>query len=87
MAYLSKPLGENIQCPSCQEMMEYSTIQNTTIDFCRKCEGVWLDAGELTELAGHLPEDKLTEDNAPYKVEIKESDGFLNKVKNIITRK
>ena len=87
MAYLSKSLGENIQCPSCHEMMEYSTIQNTTIDFCRKCEGVWLDAGELTDLAGHLPEEKMTEKNAPYKVEIKESEGFLNKVKNIISRK
>ena len=87
MAYLSKPLGENIDCPSCNEKMEYSTVQGTTIDFCRKCEGVWLDAGELTELAGHLPESQMTEDSAPYKVEIKESDGFLKKVKNIFSKK
>ena len=87
MAYLSKPLGENIDCPVCGEKMEYSTIENTTIDFCRKCEGVWLDAGELTELAGHMPEAQMDGENAPYKVEIKESDGFLNKVKNIFSKK
>jgi Zn-finger nucleic acid-binding protein len=87
MAYLSKPLGENINCPSCNDKMEYSTVQGTTIDFCRKCEGVWLDAGELTELAAHLPESQMTEESAPYKVEIKESDGFLNKVKGIFSKK
>jgi Zn-finger nucleic acid-binding protein len=87
MAYLAKPLGENIRCPSCDEQMEYSTIKDTTIDFCRKCEGVWLDAGELTELAAHLPESQMTSESAPYKVEIKESDGFLSKVKNIFSKK
>jgi Zn-finger nucleic acid-binding protein len=87
MAYLSKPLGENIKCPSCGEVMEYSTIENTTIDFCRKCEGVWLDAGELTELAGHLPEGQMSEESAPYTVEIKEKDGFLKKVKGIFNKR
>jgi Zn-finger nucleic acid-binding protein len=85
-AYLSKPLGGNIDCPSCRQKMGYLTINNTTIDFCKTCEGIWLDAGELTELAGHLPEPKVTEDNAPYKIEIKESDGFLHKIKNIFSK-
>ena len=87
MAYLSEPLGTKINCPSCGEKMQFSTIENVTVDFCRKCEGVWLDTGELTELASHLPEPKVTEANAPYDIEIKESDGFLNKMKNILSKK
>ncbi len=87
MAYLAQPLGEKINCPNCQEKMHYSTIEGTTIDFCKKCEGVWLDAGELTDLVGHMPELPLTEGNAPYSIEIKESEGFLNKVRTIFSKK
>jgi len=87
MAYLSQPLGGKIFCPNCGDKMHYSTLKDVTIDFCKKCEGVWLDTGELSELAGHLPEPKVTETNAPYDIEIKESDGFIAKVKNILTRK
>jgi Zn-finger nucleic acid-binding protein len=86
-AYLAEPLGANINCPNCSGDMVYLNIKDTTIDYCKKCEGVWLDAGELTELAGHLPDHKITESNAPYKIEIKESDGFLAKVKNIFSKK
>ena len=87
MAYLAQPLGEQINCPNCQDKMNYSTIEGTTIDFCKKCEGVWLDAGELTDLVGHMPESPLTEGNAPYSIEIKESEGFLNKVRTIFSKK
>ena len=87
MAYLSNPLGEDIVCPSCGRKMEYSTVKGTTIDFCRDCEGIWLDAGELSELAGHLPEPQMSETGAPYEIEVQESDGFLNKLKNIMARK
>ena len=87
MAYLAEPLGGEIDCPNCNRKMHYSTVETTTIDFCKKCEGVWLDAGELTELSGHLPEGQMTEENAPYEIEIKESDGFLSKVKNIFSKK
>jgi Zn-finger nucleic acid-binding protein len=87
MAYLSQPLGGKIFCPNCGDKMHYSTLKDVTIDFCKKCEGVWLDTGELSELAGHLPEPNITAANAPYDIEIKESDGFIAKVKNILTRK
>jgi len=87
MAYLSDPLGGNIHCPSCGEKMNYSTIKDVTIDFCKKCEGVWLDTGELSELASHLPEPKVTDENAPYEIEVKESEGFIDKVKNIFSKK
>ena len=87
IAYLSQPLGGNIFCPNCGDKMHYSTVKDVTIDFCKKCEGVWLDTGELSELADHMPEPKVTNANAPYDIEIKESDGFLTKVKTILTRK
>ena len=86
MAYLAAPLGGNIFCPSCGEKMHYSTVKDVTIDFCKQCEGIWLDTGELTELAAHLPQKQITKANAPYDFEIKESDGFLKKVRNIFTR-
>jgi Zn-finger nucleic acid-binding protein len=87
MAYMAQPLGGNIYCPSCGEKMHYSTVQDVTIDFCKTCEGVWLDTGELSELAAHLPESKLTDMNAPYDIKIKESEGFITKVKGILVRK
>ncbi len=87
MAYLSQPLGMKLNCPNCHQKMHYSTIKNVTIDFCRKCEGVWLDTGELSELASHLPEPKITDLNAPYDIKVNESDGFLDKVKNIFSKK
>ena len=87
MAYLAKPLGEKINCPNCQQKMHYSTIEDTTIDFCTRCEGVWLDAGELTDLAGHLPESPLSDENTPHNLEITESEGFISKVKTIFSKK
>ena len=87
MAYLSETLGGNINCPNCEKKMGYTTIKNNTIDFCKTCEGIWLDPGELTELAGHLPKPQITNENAPYDIEIKESDGFLKKIRNLFTKK
>jgi len=87
MAYLATPLGEKIECPSCSEKMHYSTVKGTTIDFCTKCEGVWLDKDELTDIAGDLPEAQITEKNAPYTIEQKDSEGFINKVRNILSKK
>ena len=87
MAYLSRPLGRKIKCPSCGQKMQFSTIEDVTVDFCKKCEGVWLDTGELTELAAHLPEPQITDLNAPYQIEVKESEGFLTKMKNILTKR
>ena len=87
MAYMGEPLGEELMCPGCGSQLHYTTIKDVTIDFCKKCEGVWLDTGELTDLASHLPDPQITHENAPYDIEIKESDGFLSKVKNILTRK
>jgi len=40
------------QCPNCGRMLyEFQYPQTLVkVDMCRKCDGVWLDPGELTEL-------------------------------------
>jgi Zn-finger nucleic acid-binding protein len=86
-AYLGEPLGAKIDCPSCGNQMQYMNIESTTIDYCKSCEGVWLDAGELTELAQYLPERQMTDATAPYQIEEKDSQNFLDKVKTIFSKR
>jgi hypothetical protein len=44
----AKRLG--IKCPKCDGTLIEADFQNIKIDVCNKCSGVWLDAGELTQL-------------------------------------
>jgi uncharacterized protein len=50
----SIPLQEKIQCPKCasQPMLRrFSSIKkNIEIDECPSCAGIWLDAGEITQI-------------------------------------
>jgi Zn-finger nucleic acid-binding protein len=35
-------------CPSCEKMeLAAKVIDGVEIDFCKRCQGIWLDAGEL----------------------------------------
>lgn len=38
------------RCPRCRQVMERPVVGGITVDVCRGCSGVWLDAGELTQL-------------------------------------
>jgi hypothetical protein len=40
-----------MKCPRCDGELYESTYENITIDVCKKCTGVWLDAGELAQIA------------------------------------
>ena len=40
-----------MKCPRCDGELYESTYESVTIDVCNKCTGVWLDAGELAQLA------------------------------------
>ena len=40
-----------LQCPRCDGTLYETTYENITIDVCNKCSGVWLDAGELAQVA------------------------------------
>ncbi|MBK9216635.1 MAG: zf-TFIIB domain-containing protein [Chloracidobacterium sp.] len=41
-----------ISCPKCDGTLIETDFDNIKIDVCDKCSGVWLDAGELTHIAG-----------------------------------
>ena len=42
-----------IQCPKCDATLEGVIVDGVQIDVCKKCGGVWLDAGELEQLSKH----------------------------------
>jgi len=41
-----------MRCPKCGEPLKERSFQKILIDQCRGCNGVWLDAGEIEEVAG-----------------------------------
>jgi hypothetical protein len=40
-----------MSCPRCGGDLIETDHDNVTIDVCNKCNGVWLDAGELAQIA------------------------------------
>jgi acetyl-CoA carboxylase beta subunit len=44
-----KKMGEPywMKCPKCGGPLEEKEMENVKIDMCTKCEGIWLDKGEL----------------------------------------
>jgi len=40
-----------IKCPKCDGTLIETDFEKIKIDVCNKCSGVWLDAGELTQIA------------------------------------
>lgn len=50
--------GENARsleakCPKCDGTLVETAFEDIKIDVCNKCSGVWLDAGELTQVVDH----------------------------------
>jgi len=39
-----------IKCPKCDGTLIETSFETIKIDVCDKCSGVWLDAGELTQI-------------------------------------
>ena len=39
-------------CPKCDGKLVETDFENIKIDVCNACTGVWLDAGELAQIAG-----------------------------------
>ncbi len=53
-AKIDKKTGEKLlSCPRCRQYMKKLKKKNVVIDVCRKCGGMWVDAGELQKLAAH----------------------------------
>gem|GEM_PF-5290127 len=43
--------GRSFLCPECQEPLGVFRVKDVELDRCRRCKGVWFDAGEFTALA------------------------------------
>lgn len=41
-----------MRCPKCGEPLKERSFQKVLIDQCTGCSGIWLDAGELEDVAG-----------------------------------
>ena len=53
-----------MDCPVCQESaMITLELDEVEIDYCTKCEGIWLDAGELELLLGEPEKAKVLLDS------------------------
>lgn len=44
-------VGAHMRCPKCGEALGSTTHLGVTVEECPRCGGVWLDKGELDELA------------------------------------
>ena len=44
---------QTFNCPKCTGKLVTGNFENVQIDVCDNCGGVWLDAGELQQIAGH----------------------------------
>lgn len=50
--FFKKKIKENLlKCPRCNIKMEKLKKGNVIIDKCKRCKGMWLDAGEIEKLA------------------------------------
>ncbi|SMF22686.1 zf-TFIIB domain-containing protein [Pseudobacteriovorax antillogorgiicola] len=45
-----------MKCPNCGESLQAQSYENTEIDVCRTCSGVWLDEGEITAIINSVEE-------------------------------
>ena len=41
----------HLKCPKCDGTLYEATYEGIAIDVCNSCTGVWLDAGELAQIA------------------------------------
>lgn len=41
----------HLKCPKCDGALYEADYENIKIDVCNTCTGVWLDAGELAQIA------------------------------------
>ena len=42
-----------MKCPKCDGTLHETVYENIKIDVCDGCHGVWLDSGELAQIAHH----------------------------------
>jgi ssDNA-binding Zn-finger/Zn-ribbon topoisomerase 1 len=45
-----------MRCPKCGTALDSRRMRGVNIEHCPKCDGIWLDRGELDAIAGSEPE-------------------------------
>ena len=55
MNTLGKAQISPLMCPGCGSSMRLQYLEETEIDTCGSCKGIWLDPGELQKLGGVAP--------------------------------
>lgn len=55
---LLKP-AKGRSCPSCHHPLAVRWLHGIEIDVCQKCQGVWLDAGELRQIVANYRQRKV----------------------------
>jgi hypothetical protein len=49
---IHKETGEEyLNCPRCKKHMKKIVKKEVVLDICKKCGGMWVDAGEIEKLA------------------------------------
>jgi Zn-finger nucleic acid-binding protein len=80
--YLTKDIGtksdSKLVCPRCGGLMDYEYADDIEVDVCIKCNGVFLDEGELDDLKGKAKEG-FEEDKLEKAVERWENDVEKNR--------
>jgi len=52
---LQRAQDTDFHCPRCRQALkeiQYAPMNNLKVDYCRGCQGIWLDAGELSTVEG-----------------------------------
>jgi Zn-finger nucleic acid-binding protein len=50
---VSQHAGSLMNCPKCEIRLDQIYLRDVPIEKCSKCEGIWLDKGELELIAEH----------------------------------
>ncbi len=54
-----------LMCPNCHEGMKEINRESVMIDICPKCQGIWLDRGELNKLLETVKQDNAAHFASP----------------------
>ena len=79
---------QKYHCPKCNEKMEVLDYDNTNVEinFCKKCEGVWIDKGGVQKLIDALEEELVNKPLGDYvKATIEEAKELINGPESFIS--
>ena len=88
--YLTEHIGTKTEsklvCPRCGNLMDHEFAEDTVVDVCLTCSGVWLDVGEMDSLkdkskAGYEGDPELKAEELMQEAHAKERRSRLKRFK------